>query len=78
MTLKGTISTLSIIAASAAAATPAAAFLEEKLLGKGVRNVAWLFQTNMSVFTSKGKPLPKPEDFKASRCGASGRPSTAA
>jgi TRAP-type C4-dicarboxylate transport system substrate-binding protein len=42
----------------------AAAFLEEKLLRKGVRNVAWLFQTNMSVFTSKGRPLLKPEDFQ--------------
>lgn len=42
----------------------AAAFLEEKLLKKGVKNVAWLFQTNSSVFSSKGRPLVKPEDFK--------------
>ncbi|GJL80414.1 MAG: C4-dicarboxylate ABC transporter [marine bacterium B5-7] len=42
----------------------AAAFLEEKLLAKGVRNVAWLFTTRMSAFTSKGAPLIKPEDFK--------------
>jgi C4-dicarboxylate-binding protein DctP len=42
----------------------AAAFLGEKLLEKGVRNVAWLFTTNTSVFTSKGKALIKPEDFK--------------
>lgn len=42
----------------------AAAFLEEKLADKGVRNIAWMFQTNVSVFTSKGKPLLKPEDFQ--------------
>ena len=41
----------------------AAAFLGEKLLDKGVRNVAWLFTTNTSVFTSKGRSLIKPEDF---------------
>ncbi|GHF64201.1 TRAP transporter substrate-binding protein DctP [Seohaeicola zhoushanensis] len=42
----------------------AAAFLEEKLLEKGVKNVVWMFQTNTSVFTTKGEPLVKPEDFK--------------
>lgn len=42
----------------------AAAFLEEKLAEKGVKNIAWMFQTNVSVFTSKGKPLIKPEDFQ--------------
>ncbi|PWW00293.1 C4-dicarboxylate-binding protein DctP [Hoeflea marina] len=42
----------------------AAAFLSEKLLEKGVRNVVWMFQTNTSVFTSKGKALIKPEDFQ--------------
>lgn len=42
----------------------AAAFLEERLLKKGVKNVVWMFQTNTSVFTSQGKPLLKPEDFK--------------
>ncbi|BCH28544.1 C4-dicarboxylate ABC transporter [Mesorhizobium sp. L-8-10] len=42
----------------------AAAFLEEKLLEKGVKNVAWMFQTNVSVFTSKGKALVTPEDFR--------------
>ncbi|WP_353476031.1 TRAP transporter substrate-binding protein DctP (plasmid) [Salipiger sp. H15] len=41
----------------------AAQFLEEKLRSKGVENVVWLFQTNSSVFTSKGKPLAGPEDF---------------
>ena len=42
----------------------AAAFLGDKLLAKGVRNVAWLFTTNTSVFTSKGRALIKPADFK--------------
>lgn len=42
----------------------AAAFLSEKLLEKGVHNVVWMFQTNTSVFTSKGKALIKPEDFQ--------------
>lgn len=42
----------------------AAAFLSEKLLEKGVRNVVWMFQTNTSVFTSKDKFLVKPEDFQ--------------
>lgn len=42
----------------------AAAFLEEKLLEKGVKNVVWMFQTNTSVFTTKGEPLVAPEDFK--------------
>lgn len=42
----------------------AAAFLEEKLLEKGVKNVVWMFQTNTSVFTTRGKPLVAPEDFR--------------
>lgn len=37
--------------------------LEEKLRTKGVENVVWLFQTNSSVFTSKGKFLQTPADF---------------
>lgn len=41
----------------------AAAFLEDKLLEKGVKNVVWMFQTNTSVFTTNGEPLVKPEDF---------------
>ncbi len=41
----------------------AAKFLEEKLLQKGVRNIAWMFQTNTSVFTTKGKFLKAPADF---------------
>ncbi len=42
----------------------AAAYLEDKLLEKGVKNIAWMFQTNVSVFTSKGKAMTKPEDFQ--------------
>ena len=42
----------------------AAAFLSDKLLEKGVRNVVWMFQTNSSVFTTKGRFLIKPEDFQ--------------
>lgn len=42
----------------------AAAFLEEKLLEKGVKNVVWMFQTNTSVFTTKGEPLVAPADFQ--------------
>lgn len=42
----------------------AAAFLEQKLLEKGVKNVAWMFITNTSVFTTKGEPLVAPDDFK--------------
>ena len=42
----------------------AANFLTEKLREKGVQNVVWLFTTNSSVFTSNGKNLIAPEDFK--------------
>jgi len=42
----------------------AAAFLNEKLLEKGVRNVTWLFTTRMAAFTSNGAPLIKPEHFE--------------
>lgn len=45
----------------------AAAYLEDKLLEKGVKNVAWMFQTNSSVFTSKGKFLQTPEDFAGTK-----------
>lgn len=42
----------------------AAKYLDDALLSKGVRNVTWLFTTRMSAYTSKGKALLKPEDFK--------------
>lgn len=41
-----------------------ARFLDAKMMKKGVRNVVWLFTTRMSAYTSKGKPLVKPADFK--------------
>jgi C4-dicarboxylate-binding protein DctP len=44
--------------------SPAASFLDGKLLQKGVRNTVWLFTTRMSAYTSKGAPLVKPDDFK--------------
>jgi len=44
--------------------SPVAKFLEAKLLAKGVRNIGWFFVTNTSIFTSKDKPLIRPEDFK--------------
>ncbi|WP_300296415.1 TRAP transporter substrate-binding protein DctP, partial [Ferrovibrio sp.] len=52
----------------------AAAFLEDRLLKKGVKNVAWMFQTNTSVFTSKGRALVKPEDFKGVKIRGLGGP----
>lgn len=54
----------------------AAAYLEDKLLEKGVKNVAWMFQTNSSVFTSKGKFLKTLRTSQVSRCAGLGRPST--
>ncbi|UCH74138.1 MAG: TRAP transporter substrate-binding protein DctP [Rhodospirillales bacterium] len=41
-----------------------AKYLDGLLLDKGVRNVVWLFTTNMSAFTSQGKALITPDDFK--------------
>ncbi|UCE30733.1 MAG: TRAP transporter substrate-binding protein DctP, partial [Burkholderiales bacterium] len=38
--------------------------LEAMLEKKGVRNVVWLFTTNMSAITSNGKFLKAPDDFK--------------
>mgnify|MGYP002713072615 CR=1 FL=1 len=42
----------------------AAAFLGDKLMQKGVRNVVWLFTTNSSVFTHNKSFLISPDDFK--------------
>lgn len=42
----------------------AAAFLETKLLEKGVRNISWMFTTRMIAFTSDNKPLIAPADFE--------------
>ncbi len=38
--------------------------LDALLANKGVKNVVWLFTTRMSAYTSKGKALIKPEDFR--------------
>lgn len=42
----------------------AAEFLNEQIAGRGLVNVAWLFQTNSSVFTARGRQLVTPEDFQ--------------
>jgi tripartite ATP-independent transporter DctP family solute receptor len=42
----------------------AAKLLERKLEAKGVKNVAWLYITRQSIFTSGKKPIVKIEDFK--------------
>lgn len=47
--------------------SPAAAILEEKLLEKGVRNIAWLFTTRKSIFTSGHKPLVSIADFEGTK-----------
>ena len=44
--------------------SPVAQFLNSKLEEKGVKNVAWLFITNTSIFTSNTKPLIAPADFE--------------
>lgn len=41
-----------------------AAMLEEKLLERGVRNVAWLYTTRQSIFTSSNRPLVELSDFE--------------
>ncbi len=42
----------------------AAGMLEAKLLEKGVRNIAWLYTTRQSIFTSSNRPLITTEDFQ--------------
>ncbi len=42
----------------------AAQLLEAKLLERGVRNIAWLYTTRSSIFTSNGKPLITTDDFR--------------
>ncbi len=41
--------------------------LEHAMREKGVQSVAWLFLTNQSVFTSKGRHIVRPEDFAGLR-----------
>ncbi len=42
----------------------AARLLEAKLMEKGVRNIAWLYTTRQSIFTSSKRPLITVEDFE--------------
>ncbi|MEZ5653174.1 MAG: TRAP transporter substrate-binding protein DctP [Burkholderiaceae bacterium] len=42
----------------------AAKFLDAKLEAKGVKNIAWIVDTNDGIFTSNPRPLIKPEDFQ--------------
>ena len=44
--------------------SPAAALLESKLESKGVKNIAWLYTTRQSIFTSGKKPIVATDDFK--------------
>ncbi len=41
-----------------------ASYLDDLLMEKGVKNVVWMFTTRMSAYTSQGKALIKPADFK--------------
>jgi C4-dicarboxylate-binding protein DctP len=42
----------------------AAGMLEAKLLERGVRNIAWLYTTRQSIFTSSTRPLVEVADFE--------------
>ncbi len=42
----------------------AAAFLDDKMEARGVKNVAWLLDANNAVVTSSSQPLVAPEDFQ--------------
>jgi C4-dicarboxylate-binding protein DctP len=44
--------------------SPAARILDDKLLEKGVRNVAWFYISRQAIFTSNRKPLVAVDDFK--------------
>ena len=65
--MNGTLKPYAVTDLETMAAWPdseAAAFLDEKLLEKGVHSVVWLFTTRMTGITSKDAPLINPEDFK--------------
>ncbi len=47
--------------------SPAAEILEAKLLERGVRNLAWLYTTRQSIFTSGNKPLVALDDFAGTK-----------
>lgn len=42
----------------------AAKLLNAKMQAKGVKNIAWIVESNNGIFTSSKAPLIKPEDFK--------------
>ncbi len=42
----------------------AASMLDEKMAAKGVKNIAWIVDTNDGIFTSNPRPLVTPDDFK--------------
>lgn len=41
-----------------------AGILEDKLMERGVRNIAWFYTTRQSIFTSGNKPLITTDDFR--------------
>ena len=43
--------------------SPAAKLLDAKMEAKGVKNIAWIVDTNDGIFTSNNKPLVTPADF---------------
>ncbi len=42
----------------------ASKMLDEKMAAKGVKNIAWIVDTNDGIFTSNPRPLVTPDDFK--------------
>lgn len=42
----------------------AASFLDAKMEAKGVKNIAWIVDTNDGIFTANPRALVKPEDFQ--------------
>lgn len=45
-------------------ASDAAKLLDAKMAERGVKNIAWIVDTNDGIFTSNNKPLMQPADFK--------------
>ena len=43
--------------------SPASKLLDAKMEAKGVKNIAWIVDTNDGIFTSNNKPLVTPADF---------------
>ena len=52
----------------------AATYLNERIVERGLLNIAWLFKTNSSVFTSRGGLLVAPSEFEGMKIrGLGGR-----